>query len=87
MRTGHARHRIQRRRSTGAGEIALEPLAGELLDPFNGRRDMGQGMAQGRVSGRSETTTCGEELALVNTLPGPSGIQMGIFVGYSRAGW
>ena len=26
-------------------------------------------------------------LALVNTLPGPSGIQIGIFVGYSRAGW
>jgi Chromate transporter len=23
----------------------------------------------------------------VNTLPGPSGIQIGIFLGYSRAGW
>jgi chromate transporter len=28
-----------------------------------------------------------EGLALVNTLPGPSGIQIGIFVGYRRAGW
>jgi chromate transporter len=28
-----------------------------------------------------------EGLALVNTLPGPSGIQIGIFVGYARAGW
>jgi chromate transporter len=28
-----------------------------------------------------------EGLALVNTLPGPSGIQIGIFLGYSRAGW
>ena len=28
-----------------------------------------------------------EGLALVNTLPGPSGIQIGIFVGYNRAGW
>ena len=28
-----------------------------------------------------------EVLALVNTLPGPSGIQIGIFVGYARAGW
>jgi chromate transporter len=28
-----------------------------------------------------------EGLALVNTLPGPSGIQIGIFVGYVRAGW
>jgi chromate transporter len=28
-----------------------------------------------------------EGLALVHTLPGPSGIQIGIFVGYSRAGW
>lgn len=28
-----------------------------------------------------------EGLALVNTLPGPSGIQTGIFLGYSRAGW
>jgi chromate transporter len=28
-----------------------------------------------------------EGLALVNTLPGPSGIQIGIFVGYTRAGW
>jgi chromate transporter len=28
-----------------------------------------------------------EGLALVNTLPGPSGIQFGIFLGYSRAGW
>jgi chromate transporter len=26
-------------------------------------------------------------LALVNTLPGPSGIQIGIFLGYARAGW
>jgi chromate transporter len=28
-----------------------------------------------------------EGLALVNTLPGPSGIQLGIFLGYTRAGW
>ena len=28
-----------------------------------------------------------EGLALVNTLPGLSGIQIGIFLGYSRAGW
>jgi chromate transporter len=28
-----------------------------------------------------------EGLALVSTLPGPSGIQIGIFVGYARAGW
>lgn len=28
-----------------------------------------------------------EGLALVNTLPGPAGIQLGIFLGYSRAGW
>jgi chromate transporter len=28
-----------------------------------------------------------EGLALVNTLPGPSGIQIGIYVGYARAGW
>ena len=28
-----------------------------------------------------------EGLALVHTLPGPSGIQIGIFVGYARAGW
>lgn len=28
-----------------------------------------------------------EGLALVNTLQGPSGIQIGIFVGYARAGW
>ena len=28
-----------------------------------------------------------EGLALVNTLPGPSGIQIAIFVGYARAGW
>jgi chromate transporter len=28
-----------------------------------------------------------EGLALVNTLPGPSGIQLSIFVGYARAGW
>jgi chromate transporter len=28
-----------------------------------------------------------EGLALVNTLPGPSGIQIGIFLGYARAGW
>src|SRR5206468_7981245 len=28
-----------------------------------------------------------EGLALVNTLPGPSGIQIGIVVGYARAGW
>jgi chromate transporter len=28
-----------------------------------------------------------EGLALVNTLPGPSGIQICIFLGYARAGW
>ena len=28
-----------------------------------------------------------EGLALVNTLPGPSGIQIAIFLGYARAGW
>ena len=28
-----------------------------------------------------------EGLAFVNTLPGPSGIQIGIFCGYARAGW
>jgi chromate transporter len=28
-----------------------------------------------------------EGLALVNTLPGPTGIQLGIFLGYTRAGW
>ncbi|MBI3329480.1 MAG: chromate efflux transporter [Nitrospinae bacterium] len=28
-----------------------------------------------------------EGLALVNTSPGPSGIQLGIFLGYTRAGW
>jgi chromate transporter len=28
-----------------------------------------------------------EGLALVNTLPGPGGIQLGIFLGYTRAGW
>jgi chromate transporter len=28
-----------------------------------------------------------EGLALVNTLPGPGGIQFGIFLGYTRAGW
>ena len=28
-----------------------------------------------------------EGLALVNTLPGPAGIQLGIFLGYTRAGW
>jgi len=28
-----------------------------------------------------------EGLALVNTLPGPHGIQLGIFLGHSRAGW
>ncbi|MBI3325528.1 MAG: chromate transporter [Nitrospinae bacterium] len=28
-----------------------------------------------------------EGLALVNTLPGPVGIQLGIFLGYTRAGW
>jgi chromate transporter len=28
-----------------------------------------------------------EGLALVNTLPGPHGIQLGIFLGYTRAGW
>jgi chromate transporter len=28
-----------------------------------------------------------EGLALVHTLPGPGGIQLGIFLGYSRAGW
>jgi chromate transporter len=28
-----------------------------------------------------------EGLALVNTLPGPTGIPLGIFLGYTRAGW
>jgi chromate transporter len=28
-----------------------------------------------------------EGLALVNTLPGPTGIQLGTFLGYARAGW
>jgi chromate transport protein ChrA len=28
-----------------------------------------------------------EGLALVKTLPGPVGIQLGIFLGHSRAGW
>jgi chromate transporter len=28
-----------------------------------------------------------EGLALVNTLPGPHGVQLGIFLGYTRAGW
>jgi chromate transporter len=28
-----------------------------------------------------------EGLALVNTLPGPGGVQLGIFLGYTRAGW
>jgi chromate transporter len=28
-----------------------------------------------------------EGLALVNTLPGPAGVQLGIFVGFTRAGW
>jgi chromate transporter len=28
-----------------------------------------------------------EGLALVNTLPGPGGTQLGIFLGYTRAGW
>jgi chromate transporter len=28
-----------------------------------------------------------EGLGLVNTLPGPGGIQLGIFLGYTRAGW
>jgi chromate transporter len=28
-----------------------------------------------------------EGLALVNTLPGPAGVQLGIFLGYTRAGW
>jgi chromate transporter len=28
-----------------------------------------------------------EGLALVNTLPGPGGVQLGIFVGFTRAGW
>src|SRR5262245_35687198 len=28
-----------------------------------------------------------EGLALVNTLPGPAGVQLGIFVGFMRAGW
>jgi chromate transporter len=28
-----------------------------------------------------------EGLALVNTLPGPGGTQLGIFLGYARAGW
>lgn len=28
-----------------------------------------------------------EGLALVNTFPGPHGIQLGIFLGYTRAGW
>jgi chromate transporter len=28
-----------------------------------------------------------EGLALVNTLPGPAGIKLGIFLGYTRAGW
>jgi chromate transporter len=28
-----------------------------------------------------------EGLALVNTLPGPSGIQLGVFLGYTRAVW
>jgi chromate transporter len=28
-----------------------------------------------------------EGLALVNTLPGPHGIQLGIFLGFTRAGW
>jgi chromate transporter len=26
-------------------------------------------------------------MALVNTLPGPGGVQLGIFVGFTRAGW
>jgi chromate transporter len=28
-----------------------------------------------------------EGMALVNTLPGPGGVQLGIFLGYTRAGW
>jgi chromate transporter len=28
-----------------------------------------------------------EGMALVNTLPGPGGVQLGIFVGFTRAGW
>ena len=28
-----------------------------------------------------------EGLELVNTLPGPGGVQLGIFLGYTRAGW
>lgn len=28
-----------------------------------------------------------EGLALVNTLPGPGGVQLGIFLGFTRAGW
>jgi chromate transporter len=28
-----------------------------------------------------------EGLALVNTLPGPAGVQLGIFLGFTRAGW
>jgi chromate transporter len=28
-----------------------------------------------------------EGMALVNSLPGPGGIQLGIFLGFTRAGW